>query len=48
MVAPYGNGKTGVSGPHPEADQRWYNAYKLSYPGSTQDLGNDLIDILME
>ena len=47
-VATYGSGKTAVSGPHPEADQSWYSAYKLPYPGSTQDLGNDLIDTLMQ
>jgi glutamine amidotransferase-like uncharacterized protein len=48
MVAPYGKGKVGGSGPHPEADRSWYNAYNLPYPGSTQDLGNDLIDMLMQ
>jgi|SRR5215469_14979994 len=29
MVAVYGKGKVGVSGPHPEADQSWYRAYYL-------------------
>ena len=47
-VARYGKGKTAVSGPHPEADQSWYSAYSLPYPGSTQDLGDDLIDTLMQ
>jgi glutamine amidotransferase-like uncharacterized protein len=48
LVAPYGKGKVGVSGPHPEADPSWYSAYNLPYPGSTQDLGHDLIDTLMQ
>jgi glutamine amidotransferase-like uncharacterized protein len=48
MVAPYGKGKVGGSGLHPEADRSWYSAYDLPYPGSTQDLGNDLIDTLMQ
>ena len=48
MVAPYGKGKVGGSGPHPEADRSWYSAYNLPYPGSTQDLGNDLINTLMQ
>ncbi len=47
-VARYGKGKIAVSGPHPEADQSWYSAYNLLYPGSTQDLGDDLIDTLMQ
>ena len=48
MVAPYGKGKVGGSGPHPEAVRSWYSAYNLPYPGSTQDLGNDLINTLMQ
>jgi glutamine amidotransferase-like uncharacterized protein len=48
MVGHYGQGKVGGSGPHPEADRSWYSAYNLPYPGSTQDLGHDLIDMLMQ
>jgi len=48
MVAVYGKGKVGGSGPHPEAGRSWYRAYNLPYPGSTQDLGNDLINTLMQ
>ena len=47
-VARYREGKVAVSGPHPEADQSKYSAYNLPYPGSTQDLGDDLIDTLMQ
>ncbi|MBO0779503.1 MAG: hypothetical protein J2P37_11815 [Ktedonobacteraceae bacterium] len=48
LVAPYGNGKVGVSGPHPEANAQWYAAYNLVNPeGIRTDLGHDLIDTLM-
>jgi glutamine amidotransferase-like uncharacterized protein len=48
MVAPYGKGRIGVSGPHPEAAADWYNAYHLVDPdGPDADLGHDLIDTLM-
>lgn len=48
LTAPYGKGRVGVVGPHPEADESWYQAYNLTNPdGSTADLGLDLIDTLM-
>jgi len=49
MVQPYGNGKIGVSGPHPEADASWYAAANLTdLDGHVADLGHDLIDTLMK
>ncbi len=49
MVAPYGKGKVGVSGPHPEAPEEWYRAHNLVNPhGISPDLGHDLIDTLMQ
>lgn len=49
LVAPYGKGKVGVSGPHPEATAEWYEAAHLVNPeGISADLGHDLIDILMQ
>jgi len=49
MVAPYGKGKVGVSGPHPEATTAWYDEYKLVNPdGVDAGLGHDLIDTLMQ
>ncbi len=48
LVAPYGKGKVGVSGPHPEATAEWYEASHLVNPeGMHADLGYDLIDTLM-
>lgn len=47
LVAPYGRGKVGLCGPHPEAPPEWYQQANLSYGESTQDLGDDLIDTLM-
>lgn len=48
MVQPYGNGKIGVVGPHPEAPASWYMTANLTDPdGFDSDLGYDLIDILM-
>ncbi|MGH3897069.1 MAG: BPL-N domain-containing protein [Pseudonocardiaceae bacterium] len=47
LVAPYGRGKVGLCGPHPEAPPEWYREANLSYGESTQDLGDDLIDTLM-
>jgi glutamine amidotransferase-like uncharacterized protein len=48
LVAPYGKGKVGVSGPHPEATTAWYGAAHLPRPASTNvDLVFDLIDTLM-
>ncbi|MET7996738.1 hypothetical protein ABZU76_38235 [Amycolatopsis sp. NPDC005232] len=47
LVTPYGHGKVGLCGPHPEAPLEWYRKAKLPYRGPTQDLGDDLIDTLM-
>jgi glutamine amidotransferase-like uncharacterized protein len=49
MVQPYGSGKIGVSGPHPEADASWYAKAGLTVQaGFNTDLGYDLIDTLMQ
>jgi glutamine amidotransferase-like uncharacterized protein len=49
MVQPYGKGKIGVSGPHPEADISWYEKVGLINPdGYDADLFHDLIDALMQ
>ena len=49
LVAPYGKGKVGVSGPHPEATTSWYNDNHLTDPdGPDTDLGRDLVDALMQ
>lgn len=43
-VTPYGAGRVGVVGPHPEADESWYRGTRLSNPdGIRFDLGYDLI-----
>ncbi len=47
LVASYGRGKVGLCGPHPEAPTEWYRKGNLTYGGSTQDLGEDLINTLM-
>jgi hypothetical protein len=47
LVAPYGDGRVGLCGPHPEAPPAWYRDADLDYPGPTQDLGEDLVDTLM-
>lgn len=47
MVVPYGNGTVGVSGPHPEANRSWYQLAGLRFPGSTYDLGHQLVDEIM-
>lgn len=49
MIAPYGRGKVGVCGPHPEAPEEWYKAHNLTAEHeSSARLGHDLIDALME
>ena len=49
LTAPYGNGRIGVVGPHPEADTSWYEAHHLTNPDRPgDDLGRDLIDTLMQ
>jgi glutamine amidotransferase-like uncharacterized protein len=47
MVAPFGRGKVGVCGPHPEAPDEWYEAHGLTVERSAAPLGRDLIDVLM-
>lgn len=47
MVVPFGNGTVGVSGPHPEANRSWYQLAGLTYPGTTSDLGHQLVDAVM-
>ncbi|WP_240498141.1 hypothetical protein [Williamsia sp. 1135] len=45
MVAPYGQGKVGVSGPHPEADQSWYDEADLENPDRIRtDIAYELIE----
>ena len=44
LVAPFGAGKVGLCGPHPEAPPAWYREAGLRYPGPTQDMADDLID----
>ncbi|PXX70974.1 glutamine amidotransferase-like uncharacterized protein [Nocardia tenerifensis] len=45
VVAPYGKGRVGVSGPHPEADESWYADKGLTNPdGVHLDLAYDLIE----
>lgn len=48
MVTPYGRGKVGVSGPHPEATPDWYSDSGLPslYTANT-DIGNALVARLM-
>jgi glutamine amidotransferase-like uncharacterized protein len=48
LVAPFGKGKVGVVGPHPEAPSAWYQAASLTDPdGHTNDLARDLINSVM-
>ncbi|MFL0026020.1 BPL-N domain-containing protein [Streptomyces sp. NBUL23] len=45
VVAPYGKGRVGVSGPHPEADESWYAEKGLHNPdGILFDLAHELIE----
>lgn len=49
VITPFGKGKVGVMGPHPEADQSWYSEYDLTDPdGPDADLGYDFIATLMQ
>jgi glutamine amidotransferase-like uncharacterized protein len=49
LVAPFGRGRVGVCGPHPEAPEEWYRAHNLGNPhGISPDPGHDLIDTLMQ
>lgn len=48
LVAPFGTGKVGVCGPHPEASGSWYAEHGLINPDGVRfDLGHDLIDAVM-
>jgi glutamine amidotransferase-like uncharacterized protein len=47
MVVPFGSGRVAVCGPHPEANRSWFRLAGLSYPGSTYDLGHQLVHALM-
>jgi glutamine amidotransferase-like uncharacterized protein len=48
LVANYGAGKVGVSGPHPEADYSWYEDKGLENPdGYSTDMIYDLITATM-
>ncbi|HEX6967785.1 MAG TPA: BPL-N domain-containing protein [Micromonosporaceae bacterium] len=45
IIATYGAGRLGLVGPHPEADQAWYDGAGLTNPdGIRFDLGHDLIE----
>jgi len=45
VVARYGRGSVGVSGPHPEAPASWYRESGLTNPdGVRLDLGYDLVE----
>lgn len=45
LVTPYGAGRVGVVGPHPEADQSWYSSARLTNPdGIRLDLGHDFVE----
>lgn len=49
MVAPYGEGRVGVVGPHPEATQDWYDVEGITDPdGLDTDLAQELIARVME
>jgi glutamine amidotransferase-like uncharacterized protein len=48
-VSPFGRGKVGITGPHPEADASWYaNSHLVNPDGLAEDLGHDLIDETMK
>jgi glutamine amidotransferase-like uncharacterized protein len=48
LVTPYGQGRVGVVGPHPEAMGDWYRVHHLAVPETLHlDLGYDLIDTVM-
>jgi glutamine amidotransferase-like uncharacterized protein len=49
LTAPFGKGRIGVVGPHPEATASWYQDNHLTDPdGHDADLGQDLINTLMQ
>lgn len=47
-VTPFGSGRVGLCGPHPEAPQAWFDDAGLPGVGPTRDLGDDLVVTLME
>jgi len=47
MVVVFGAGRVGVCGPHPEANRSWFRLAELPYPGSTYDLGHQLVNAVM-
>ena len=46
VVAPFGQGRVGVVGPHPEATDDWYSDCGLPQEHNF-DLGNDLVETVM-
>lgn len=49
VVTPYGRGRVGLVGPHPEADESWYTGTGLTNPdGIRFDLGHDLVATAMQ
>jgi glutamine amidotransferase-like uncharacterized protein len=47
-LAPYGEGRVAVVGPHPEADASWYADHDLTNPDGVRfDLGHDLVEAAM-
>ena len=47
LVAPYGEGRVGVVGPHPEATADWFTDAGLAVPFGVdlaRDLARDLVD----
>ncbi|MGP3972248.1 BPL-N domain-containing protein [Streptomyces sp. 6N223] len=48
LLAPYGEGRVAVAGPHPEADSTWYADHDLANPDGVRfDLGHDLVESAM-
>ncbi|KAJ2963040.1 hypothetical protein NQ176_g10891 [Zarea fungicola] len=44
----YGEGWVGTTGPHPEANQKWFKVANLTSPDGLQfDIGHDLIEATM-
>ncbi|AHH98492.1 BPL-N domain-containing protein [Kutzneria viridogrisea] len=48
LVTPFGQGRVGVVGPHPEATEDWFTDIGLDTPDRLGvDLGHDLVDAVM-
>ena len=48
LAAPYGAGRVGVTGPHPEAPASWYRDAGLAVPDPLPyDIGHDLVRVTM-